>query len=61
MRFRRDPFPAVELSEEALRHLRPYLTEQVSRFGIYEWRPQRKARAINYGLPILQSRGGIEA
>jgi Transposase. len=51
----------VALSEEALRHLSPYLTEHVNRFGVYEWNPQRKAPAINYGLPILQMRGGAEA
>jgi hypothetical protein len=51
----------VALSEEALRHLSPYLTEHVNRFGVYEWNPQRKAPAINYGLPILQMRGGAGA
>ena len=45
------------LSEEALRHLGPYLTEHVNRFGVYEWNPQRQPPAINYGLPILQTRG----
>jgi len=50
----------VALSEEALRHLSPYLTEHVNRFGVYEWNPQRQAPAINYGLPILQTWGVSE-
>ena len=50
----------VTLSEEALRHLSPYLTEHVNRFGVYEWNPQRRVPAINYGLPILQTRSGSE-
>jgi hypothetical protein len=33
----------------------------VNRFGVYEWNPQRKAPAINYGLPIMRTLGGIEA
>ena len=44
----------VVLSEEALRHLSPYLTKHVDRFGVYEWNPQRQPPRINYGLPILQ-------
>jgi len=51
----------VALSKEALRHLSLHLTEHVNRFGVYEWNPQRKAPAINYGLPILKTCGGIEA
>jgi long-subunit acyl-CoA synthetase (AMP-forming) len=43
----------VALSEEVLRHLSPYLTEHVNRFGVYEWNPQRKAAPINYDLEIL--------
>jgi len=39
----------------------PYLTERVNRFGVYERNPQRKAPAINYGLPILQTLGGAQA
>ena len=36
-----------------LRHLSPYLTEHINRFGIYEWNPQRVIAPINYGLEIL--------
>jgi hypothetical protein len=50
----------VALSEEALGHLSPYLTEHVNRFGVDEWNPQRQAPAINYGLPILQTWGVSE-
>jgi hypothetical protein len=50
----------VTLSEEALRHLSQYLTEHVNRFGVHEWNPQRRVPAINYGLPILQTRSGSE-
>jgi TnpA family transposase len=45
----------IAISEETLRHLSPYLTEHVNRFGIYEWNSQRRAPAINYGLQILPS------
>jgi len=39
---------AVAVEEVALRHLSPYLTEHINRFGVYEWNPHRIASPINY-------------
>jgi hypothetical protein len=50
----------VALSEEALRHLSPYLSEHLNRCGIAEWNPQRQAPAIDYGLSILQRRSSLD-
>ena len=38
--------------EGTLRHLSPHLTEQINRFGVCEWNPQRIASPINYDLEI---------
>jgi hypothetical protein len=43
----------VAVEEETLRHLSPYLTEHINRFGVYEWNPQRIASPINNDLKIL--------
>ena len=43
----------VAVREETLRHLSPYLTEHINRFGVYEWNPQRVIPPINDGLEIL--------
>ncbi|MBA3438385.1 MAG: Tn3 family transposase [Pyrinomonadaceae bacterium] len=43
----------VAVSEETLRHLSPYLTEHINRFGVYEWNLRRVVPPINYGLEIL--------
>jgi TnpA family transposase len=37
----------VAVEEGTLRHLSPYLTEHINRFGVYEWNPQRIASPIN--------------
>ncbi|MGH9831082.1 MAG: Tn3 family transposase, partial [Blastocatellia bacterium] len=46
-------FHNVAVEEETLRHMSPYLTEHINRFGVYEWNPQRSAPPLNYELEIL--------
>ena len=41
------------VKEGTLRHLSPYHTEHINRFGVYEWNPQRISSPINYDLEIL--------
>ncbi|HZS09355.1 MAG TPA: Tn3 family transposase [Blastocatellia bacterium] len=39
----------VAVREETLRHLSPYLTEHINRFGVYEWNPQRAVAQLRAG------------
>ncbi len=41
------------VKEGTLRHLSPYHTEHINRFGVCEWNSQRIASPINYDLEIL--------
>jgi hypothetical protein len=38
--------------EETLRHLSPYLTEHINRFGVYDWNSKRAAPSLDYELKI---------
>jgi TnpA family transposase len=43
----------VVAKEETLRHLSPYLTERINRFGLYDWNSKRAAPPLDYELKIL--------
>ena len=43
----------VAVKEETVRHLSPYITEHINRFGIYEWDRRRVLPLPNYELEIL--------
>jgi TnpA family transposase len=43
----------ILVREETIRHLSPYLTEQINRFGVYEWNQQRATPPLYYNLEIL--------
>jgi TnpA family transposase len=43
----------VAAKEETLRHLSPYLTEHINRFGVYDWNSKRAASPLDYELKIL--------
>jgi hypothetical protein len=43
----------VVAKEETLRHLSPYLTEHINRFGVYDWNSKRRAPYLDYELKIL--------
>lgn len=45
----------VGVKEETLRHLSPYITKHINRFGVYEWNLRRKTSPINYDLEILSA------